>query len=108
MIFLLVIDRILKLERFNKYLEICKQHVLYLLGFFLFLVGSFLVSSLGSQAYGSMPYHAFTGAWFAHQGCSNPHVDPMLSKVFEYNPDIQTFLRENCPSADWPVIPKID
>jgi hypothetical protein len=108
MIFLLIIDRILNLEQFNKYLEICKQHFFYLLGFFLFLLGSFLVSSLGSQAYGSMPYHAFTGAWFAHQGCSNPHVDPMLSKVFEYNPDIQTFLRENCPSVDWPVIPKID
>jgi hypothetical protein len=53
-----------------------------------------------------MPYHAFTGAWFAHQGCSNPHEDPMLSKVFENNADIQEFLRQNCPNVSWPAIPK--
>ena len=107
-ILLLVIDIFLKLERFNKYLEIDRKHLFYLLGFTLFIAGSFLVSSLGSHAHGSMPYHAFNSAWYAHQGCSNPHEDPFLSRVFENNPDIQEFLRENCSSVTWPEIPKIN
>jgi hypothetical protein len=32
----------------------------------------------------------------------------MLSKVFENNPDIQQFLRLNCPSVNWPEIPKLN
>jgi hypothetical protein len=107
-IFLFVIELIVTRYNLRSYLDFNNQNIFYLISFILFLSASYLVSSLGSSAHSSMPYHSFTGAWFAHQGCTNPHEDPMLSKVFEYNPDIQTFLRENCPSADWPVIPKIN
>ena len=107
-IFLFVIELIVTRYSIRSYLGSNNQNIFYLISFILFLSASYLVSSLGSSAHSSMPYHSFTGAWFAHQGCTNPHEDPMLSKVFEYNPDIQTFLRENCPSADWPVIPKIN
>lgn len=107
-IFLFVIELLVSRYNLRSYLDFNNQNIFYLISFILFLSASYLVSSLGSSAHSSMPYHSFTGAWFAHQGCTNPHEDPMLSKVFEYNPDIQTFLRENCPSADWPVIPKIN
>ena len=107
-IFLFVIDLIVTRYNLRNYLDFNNRNVFYFISLILFISGSYLVSSLGSSSHSSMPYHAFTGAWFAHQGCTNPHEDPMLSKVFEYNPDIQTFLREKCPSADWPVIPKIN
>jgi hypothetical protein len=58
--------------------------------------------------HGSMPIQGFNGAWFAHQGCSNPHEDPMLSKVFENFPEIQNFLRKNCSNVNWPVIPPLN
>jgi len=103
---LFVIEVVLNESKFKKYLELSKQNVYYLISFILFILGSYLVGSLGASAHSSMPYHAFSPAWFAHQGCSNPHEDPMLSKVFETYPDIQAFLRENCSSVDWPVIPK--
>jgi hypothetical protein len=89
----------------KKYLEFSNKSLYYLVSFVLFILGSYLVGSLGASAHRSMPYHAFNSAWYAHQGCSNPHEDPMLSKVFETYPDIQAFLRENCSSVDWPVIP---
>lgn len=107
-IFLFVIELLVSRYSIRSYIDFSKQNIFYLISFILFISGSYLVSSLGSSSYLSMPYHAFNGAWFAHQGCTNPHEDPMLSKVFEYNPDIQTFLREKCPSSDWPVIPKIN
>ena len=107
-IFIFVIELIVTRYNLSRYIDFNNQNIFYLISFILFISGSYLVSSLGSSSHSSMPYHAFTGAWFAHQGCTNPHEDPMLSKVFEYNPDIQTFLRENCPLSDWPVIPKID
>jgi hypothetical protein len=103
---LFVIEVILNESNFKKYLEFSKLNVYYLISFILFILGSYLVGSLGASAHRSMPYHAFNPAWFAHQGCSNPHEDPMLSKVFETYPEIQAFLRENCSSVDWPVIPK--
>jgi hypothetical protein len=102
---LFIIEVILNESNFKKYLEFSKQNVYFLTSFILFILGSYLVGSLGASAHRSMPYHAFSPAWYAHQGCSNPHEDPMLSKVFENHPDIQAFLRENCSSVDWPVIP---
>lgn len=105
-IFLYVIEGITNSKSAVKYLNMDWHHIFYLTAFTLFLLGSFLVSSLGSAAFNSMPYHGFTGAWFAHQGCSNPHEDPMLSKVFESNADIQEFLRQNCPNVSWPAIPR--
>ena len=103
-IFLFVINNLIKENVLKKYLELSNKQFFYLICFVLFITGSYLVSALGSGVHGNMPYHAFTPAWFAHQGCSNPHEDPMLSKVFESNPEIQTFLRVNCPSANWPEI----
>jgi hypothetical protein len=103
---LYICDIILNDANFKKYLEFSKQKFYYLVSFTLFILGSYLVGSLGASAHRSMPYHAFNAAWYAHQGCSNPHEDPMLSKVFETYPDVQAFLRENCSSVDWPVIPK--
>ena len=109
LIFLIIVlyicDIILNDVNFKKYLELSKQKFYYLVSFTLFVLGSYLVGSLGASAHRSMPYHAFNAAWYAHQGCSNPHEDPMLSKVFETYPDVQEFLRENCSSVDWPVIP---
>lgn len=109
LIFLIVIlyicDIVLNEPNLKKYLEFSNKNLYYLVSFILFILGSYLVSSLGASAHRSMPYHAFNPAWYAHQGCSNPHEDPMLSKVFETYPDIQAFLRDNCSSVDWPVIP---
>ena len=109
LIFLIIIlyicDIVLKEPNLKKYLEFSNRNLYYLVSFILFILGSYLVSSLGASAHRSMPYHAFNPAWYAHQGCSNPHEDPMLSKVFETYPDIQAFLRDNCSSVDWPVIP---
>jgi hypothetical protein len=103
---LYICDIVLNEPNLKKYLEFSNKNLYYLVSFILFILGSYLVSSLGASAHRSMPYHAFNPAWYAHQGCSNPHEDPMLSKVFETYPDIQAFLRENCSSVDWPVIPK--
>lgn len=105
-IFLFFISSILKDSKFKAFFEIGKQNTFYFISILIFVSGSYLVSTLGSLTYGSMPIHSFGGAWFAHQGCTNPHEDPMLSKVFENYPDIQEFLRKNCPAADWPEIPK--
>jgi hypothetical protein len=102
---LYICDIVLNEPNLKKYLEFSNKNLYYLMSFILFILGSYLVSSLGASAHRSMPYHAFTPAWYAHQGCSNPHEDPMLSKVFETYPDIQAFLRDNCSSVDWPVIP---
>jgi hypothetical protein len=106
--FLFILDKFHKEKLINKFFEPNSRNYFYLTSFGLFILGSFLVSSLGSHAHASMPYHAFNAAWFAHQGCSNPHEDPMLAKVFESNPDIQEFLRENCSSVVWAEIPKIN
>jgi hypothetical protein len=84
-----------------------KSRSLAFIGAVLFFFYSFFINNLGSQMHGSMPIHSFNGAWFAHQGCSNPHEDPMLSKVFENFPEIQNFLRDNCSSANWPIIPPL-
>jgi hypothetical protein len=102
---LYICDIVLNEPNLKKYLEFSNKNRYYLVSFILFILGSYLVSSLGASAHRSMPYHAFNPAWYAHQGCSNPHEDPMLSKVFETYPDIQGFLRDNCSSVDWPVIP---
>jgi hypothetical protein len=107
-VFLFFIEALINEKTFKKHLILTEKNLFYLFSLILFISSSYLVSTLGSSAYGSMPYHAFQSAWYAHQGCSNPHEDPMLSKVFENNPDIQNFLRINCPSATWPEIPKID
>jgi len=106
--FLFILEKFHKEKLINKFFDPNSRNYFYLASFGLFILGSFLVSSLGSHAHASMPYHAFNAAWFAHQGCSNPHEDPMLAKVFESNPDIQEFLRENCSSVVWAEIPKID
>jgi hypothetical protein len=108
LLFLFILDRFHKEKLINKFFEPNSRNYFYLVSFGLFILGSFLVSSLGSHAHASMPYHAFNAAWFAHQGCSNPHEDPMLAKVFESNPDIQEFLRENCSSVVWAEIPQIN
>jgi hypothetical protein len=105
---LYLIDSIINAKIFKKYFDLTKQNFFYLLILILFFIGSYLVNYLGSSSYESMPYHSFNSAWYAHQGCSNPHEDPMLSKVFESNPDIQDFLRRNCPLANWPEITKLD
>jgi hypothetical protein len=83
------------------------NQIMYFIILFLFFVQSFVIGSLGSQFHGQMPIHGFNGAWFAHQGCSNPHEDPMLSKVFENYPEIQQFLRAECSNVAWPPIPQI-
>ena len=75
--------------------------------FGMLIIGSYFVSTLGNQTYSAMPTNTFNGAWYAHQGCSNPHKDPMLAKVFENYPDIQKFLRANCSSVNWPEVTSI-
>ena len=104
-IFLYFINHLLKEHNFKRILELNSKNLFYMFSFVLLILGSYLVSTLGSLSYRSMPFHAFGPSWFAHQGCANPHEDPMLSKVFEQRPDIQAFLRKNCPSASWPEIP---
>ena len=104
-IFLFFINYLIKEFNFKRILELNSKNLFYMFSFVLLILGSYLVSTLGSLAYNSMPFHAFGPAWYAHQGCSNPHEDPMLSKVFEQRPDIQAFLRKNCPTASWPEIP---
>jgi len=105
-LFILFVKSIFGQSKLVEINGISKTNLFYLVASILFFVGSYLVSVLGSQAHGSMPYHAFTPAWYAHQGCTNPHEDPMLSKVFESYPEIQTFLRSECYEVNWPEIPK--
>lgn len=62
--------------------------------------------SLSVNTFNSMPLNTFNGAWYAHQACSNPHVDPMLAKTFEEQPDVEKYLREKCWGKDWPLINK--
>ena len=75
--------------------------------FAMLIIGSYFVSNLGNQTYSAMPINTFNGAWYAHQGCSNPHEDPMLARVFENYQDIQKFLRLNCSSVNWPEVASI-
>jgi hypothetical protein len=107
-LFLYIIEILISENNYKKYFILSKHRIYLFVSLILFIIGSYLISSLGSSTYSSMPYHAFTPAWFAHQGCSNPHEDPMLSKVFETNSDIQDFLRLKCPSANWPIISRVD
>ncbi len=100
-------DTLAKKYDLEKIVSTASSSVLLPATFGLVLVGSYFVSTLGGQAYFSMPYHAFTGAWYAHQGCSNPQKDPMLAKVFENYPDIQDFLRAKCSSVTWEKTPPI-
>ena len=106
LMFLFLIDYIKKIPKIDEVLSQIQNNTFLFSAAIIILFISYVASVLGSAFHSTMPYHSFTGAWYAHQGCSNPHEDPMLSKVFENNPDIQTFLRENCSSANWPEIPK--
>jgi uncharacterized membrane protein SpoIIM required for sporulation len=110
LLFLFLIEGIITKKELVKYFNLGNKNLFYLTAFALFFVGSFLVGSLGAFTHSSMPYHGpqKAWAWYAHQGCSNPHEDPMLSKVFENNSDVQYFLRENCSSVNWPIIPELD
>ena len=84
-----------------------KNNLFYISAIALFIVYGSLSNVLGDRVYGSMPVNSFNGAWFAHKGCSNPHEDPMLAKVFETRPYIQDFLRENCWGKKWPLVAPI-
>ena len=105
--FLFIVDTLAKKYNFEKFISTASSTVLLPAIFGLVLVGSYFVSTLGGQAFYSMPYHALNGAWYAHQGCSNPQKDPMLAKVFENYPDIQDFLRAKCSLVTWEKIPAI-
>jgi hypothetical protein len=104
---LFIVDTLAKKYNLEEFISTASNAVLLPATFGLVLIGSYFVSTLGGQAYYSMPYHALNGAWYAHQGCSNPHKDPMLTKVFENYPDIQDFLRAKCSSVTWEKIPAI-
>ncbi len=84
-----------------------KNNLFYLSVLVLFIIFGSLSNVLGDRVYGSMPVNTFNAAWFAHKGCSNPHEDPMLAKVFETRPYIQDFLRENCWGKKWPLVTPI-
>jgi hypothetical protein len=84
-----------------------KNNSFYISAIVLFIIYGSLSNVLGDRVYGSMPVNSFNGAWFAHKGCSNPHEDPMLAKVFETRPYIQDFLRENCWGKKWPLVAPI-
>lgn len=84
-----------------------KNNLFYISAIALFIIYGSLSNVLGDRVYGSMPVNSFNGAWFAHKGCSNPHEDPMLAKVFETRPYIQDFLRENCWGKKWPLVAPI-
>jgi hypothetical protein len=107
LILLFIVDILAKKYNLEKFISTASSTVLLPATFGLVLIGSYFVSTLGGQAYYSMPYHAFNGAWYAHQGCSNPQKDPMLAKVFENYPDIQDFLRAKCSSVTWEKTPPI-
>ena len=84
-----------------------KNNLFYVSAIALFIIYGSLSNVLGERVYGSMPVNSFNGAWYAHKGCSNPHEDPMLAKVFETRPYIQDFLRENCWGKKWPLVAPI-
>ena len=84
-----------------------KNNLFYLSVLVLFIIFGSLSNVLGDRVYGSMPVNTFNAAWFAHKGCSNPHEDPMLAKVFETRTYIQDFLRENCWGKKWPLVAPI-
>ena len=107
LIFLFTVDTLAKKYDLEKFITTASSTLLFPGIFGMVLIGSYIVSTLGGQAYFSMPYHAFNGAWYAHQGCSNPQKDPMLTKVFENFPDIQDFLRARCSSVTWDKVPSI-
>ncbi len=107
LILLFTVDTLATKYNLEKFISTASSSVLFPASFGLVLIGSYLVSTLGGQAYYSMPFHAFNGAWYAHQGCSNPQNDPMLTKVFENFPDIQDFLRTKCTSVTWDKVPLI-
>jgi hypothetical protein len=106
-ILLFIVDTLAKKYNLENFISTASSAILLPTIFGLVLIGSYLVSTLGGQAYYSMPYHAFNGAWYAHQGCSNPNKDPMLAKVFENYPDIQDFLRAKCSSVTWEKTPSL-
>jgi len=107
LILLFIVDTLAKKYDLEKFTTTAFSPLVFPGIFGLVLIGSYIVSTLGGQAYYSMPYHAFNGAWYAHQGCSNPQKDPMLTKVFENFPDIQDFLRARCSSVTWDKVPSI-
>ena len=107
LILLFIVDILAKKYNLEKFISTASSTVLLPATFGLVLIGSYFVSTLGGQAFYSMPYHALNGAWYAHQGCSNPQKDPMLAKVFENYPDIQDFLRAKCSLVTWEKIPAI-
>jgi hypothetical protein len=84
-----------------------KNNLFFISAIALFIIYGSLSNVLGDRVYGSMPVNSFNGAWYAHKGCSNPHEDPMLAKVFETRPYIQDFLRENCWGKKWPLVAPI-
>jgi hypothetical protein len=107
LILLFIVDTLAKKYDLEKFTTTAFSPLVFPGIFGLVLIGSYIVSTLGGLAYYSMPYHAFNGAWYAHQGCSNPQKDPMLTKVFENFPDIQDFLRARCSSVTWDKVPSI-
>jgi len=88
------------------------NHILYSLILVMFILFGSISNSLGGRIYGSMPINTFNGAWYAHKGCSNPHEDPMLAKVFETRPYIQDYLRKECWGKKWllvdPLVKEVD
>jgi len=86
------------------FIHLKSNHILYSLILVMFILFGSISNSLGDRIYGSMPINTFNGAWFAHKGCSNPHEDPMLAKVFETRPYIQDYLRKECWGKNWPLV----
>ena len=88
------------------------NHILYTFILVMFILFGAISNSLGGRIYGSMPINTFNGAWYAHKGCSNPHEDPMLAKVFETRPYIQDYLRRECWGKKWllvdPLVKEVD
>lgn len=99
------IYQFIKANNYLQYIFNSKSNLIYLSAVVLFVIYGSLSNQIGDRIYGSMPINTFNGAWYAHKGCSNPHEDPMLAKVFESRPYIQDFLRENCWGKKWPLVP---
>lgn len=87
-------------------INILEKSKFYLVSIIFFLVFLYVTFNLANKTYTSMPFNTFNGAWYAHQGCSNPHVDPLLAKTFEEQPDVEKFLRAKCWGKDWPLVNK--
>ena len=90
---------------FFKDIFVKKNNQFYTIAIILFIIYGTISNQLGDRFYESMPVNTFNGAWYAHKGCSNPHEDPMLAKVFESRPYIQKFLRDKCWGKNWPLVP---